>query len=150
MKELNIWSPLLRKMRFYEKKIQRLIDQSIPLEKWIIIPKDALWSLGYLDICGVYVLYFRKKIIYIGVSCQIAKRIQAHFSNFPKQYDQKISAIKIKRFNHNKAGWVPSRAENLEKDLIRRLRPKYNIYIPHKYCLADYLPSGRFNAFNAR
>jgi len=115
---------IYNQLKKYSNEIQknrRKINNSIPFDKWILIPKEEI-LLENLYISGIYILYFNRGIFYIGISRKIGQRIMMHFEN----YDEVINKIKIKRFKDWKL------AELMEKKLINRIRPKNNKQIISK------------------
>lgn len=109
------------------------IENSIPRNRWIEIPIDEkFWK--YFDYRGLYAIYSKEKIIYIGISSSIYSRLNSHmFSDNNKfRNKEKISKIKIKIKSDPEDSFL---LQYLEKRLIDKLRPKYNKQIVSKYIL---------------
>ena len=115
---------IYNQLKKYSNEIQEAkskIDNSIPFDKWVLIPKIEM-LLENFYISGIYVLYFNGGIFYIGISKKIGQRIMTHL----EYHNDLIYRIKIKRFKN----W--QLAELMEKKLINRIRPKNNKQIISK------------------
>ena len=109
------------------------IDKSIPKNKWIEIPvENKYWC--FFEYQGLYAIYNKSKIIYIGVSSNINLRLKSHKDyNGKFKGKEKISKIKIKI---SSLSWRS--LEYIEKCLILKLKPKYNKQIISKNTLKFY------------
>ena len=115
-------------IKFKSKVIE--IDKIIPRNKWIEIPiENKYWS--FFEHQGLYAIYNKGKIIYIGISSNINSRLKEHTSyNGKFKGREDIQKIKIKIISLN---WALS--EYIEKRFILRLKPKYNKQIISKNIL---------------
>ena len=114
------------------------IDKIISRNKWIEIPiENKYWC--FFEHRGLYAIYNREKIIYVGVSSNINLRLKDHASyNGRFKGKEYISKIKIKISSLNML-----LLEYIEKRFILRLKPKYNkqtilkrtLEINHKHLL---------------
>lgn len=95
--------------------------------KWITYCFDT-FDLDFLKKPGVYVVYEKHRIIYIGSSYDVKKRIQTHDINFSRYSNTiqtpwgKFKKVKIKVSYTRKFGDWAMR----EIRLINRLKPKHN------------------------
>lgn len=109
------------------------IDKIIPKNRWFEIPIEYKY-FRYFKYPGLYALFNRKKIIYIGISSDIGRRVESHIEN--KAF-KNIHKIKIKASSLEK-----SFIEYIEKRLIQRLKPICNKQIISKItlkCVREYL-----------
>lgn len=106
------------------------IDQIIPKNKWFEIPiEDGYWR--FFEYQGLYAIYEKNKIIYIGLSSNINLRLRSHTRIDRKFKGQKnISKIKIKI---SLLDW--RLLEYIERRFILRLKPKYNKQFVSRYYL---------------
>lgn len=97
------------------------IDKIIPRNRWIEIPiENNFWC--FFEHKGLYAIYNKSEIIYIGITSNINSRLKEHISYEGKFRDQeKIFKIKIKI-----SSLKQPLLEHIEKRFISRLKPKYN------------------------
>jgi len=104
-------------------EINKIVDSYFPYEKIIQIPINE-YFFHFLAIRGIYFLYTNNKIVYIGISTNIGKRLRAHIIN--KNTDKKdITSIKVIRYQRGDDIFI------LETQLIEYFKPFYNKRNPH-------------------
>ena len=106
------------------------VDKIIPRNRWIEIPlEEKYWK--YFEFQGLYAIYNKRKIIYIGVSADICARLKSHIHwNGEFRGEENVTKIKVKFSSLNR--YI---LEHIEKNFISRLRPKYNKSIVQKNIL---------------
>jgi len=105
-------------LRGFLKEINDLLDRKIPIRTVLSVPIN--WELfQYLVFTGIYVLYSRKELIYIGYSSDISRRLSAHFS-LNSQFKVKIKKVKIIRL------YDSDDVFGIEAKLIEHFKPSYN------------------------
>ena len=107
------------------------IDNIIPRNRWIEIPTDKkYWK--YFEFKGLYAIYNKNKIIYIGLSTNIYLRLKSHIHwNGEFRGEENVTKIKIK-ISPLKTFLL----EHIETTLISKLHPKHNKRIVPKNILA--------------
>jgi len=105
------------------RKIESIIEKSFPFNSIISVPiHDMISQFLYID--GVYILYSKKKIIYIGASSNVGLRLKAHFSNYKDEITD-VDIIRIKK-NDDFGGIIA-----LEAFLIDHFNPIHNKTNPY-------------------
>jgi len=105
-------------MKNFKKEINEIIDKYIPYGILTFVPINRS-VIHFVLVTGIYILYSKKEIIYIGCSSNIGERLKNHlYANSP--YKNKITDIAIVRFNEWKE------ASFVEAKLIKRFKPPYN------------------------
>jgi excinuclease UvrABC nuclease subunit len=82
------------------------------------INKKNFKVVDFFNISGIYFLKQGNKIVYVGESTCIMSRIVQHYKENVKQFDS-FQILENKLSNKQRL--------NLEKRLIKKFRPKYNI-----------------------
>ena len=114
------------------------LEKLIPRNRWIEIPIEDkyLYSFQYQ---GLYAVYTKYGLVYIGYSINLGSRLLSHISYYNNfKDDEPISKIKIK-ISSLKLPFL----QHLEKKYIFRLRPKYNKFIVSEVIL-------KTNAYNLK
>ena len=104
------------------KDIESTISQYFPFGKVVFIPKNRK-LIDHLMINGVYILYSKNKIVYIGMSGKIGIRLLSHLFNvseYNSSYKNGITKIAIIRLPDN---FNPM---SVECRLIEYFKPYYN------------------------
>lgn len=113
-----------------KRSIKRIIDRDIPFETILSTPVDEQF-LRYLFVSGVYILYERDEILYIGASEYIGNRISSHLKNGEKNlFGYRITHAKVIRFKESDDIF------DIESALIARLCPKFNKTINPEFPMA--------------
>jgi len=74
-------------------------------------------ALKFFGISGIYFLYDKNELVYIGESRCIISRVSCHYEDSEKQFDKFTFSVFV--------GTNDARKRK-EKALIRRFKPKYN------------------------
>jgi len=116
-------------IRILFKKIYDLINQEIKIHVPVSIPLDQ-FIINLLCFPGIYILYSKQKIAYIGFSDNIGNRIINHLDRmnrfkrqsikFHEPVLDEITKIKIIRFNNGREAYM------VEGFLIEHFAPLYN------------------------
>lgn len=109
------------------KEINKTIDSYIPYWLVIQIPVNS-FLFNFLHISGVYILYSKKEILYIGCSDNIGNRLRVHLSN-NSSYRKEVVSIEIIRFRDYENPY------GVEAELINKFKPKYNKAYPYGYSI---------------
>lgn len=78
--------------------------------------ESKIINLPFTKYCGVYLLYLNQKIVYVGVSCDIAVRLSQHWTARQKYWDD----VKIIEENDY------LKAIEIENYFIDNYNPMYN------------------------
>ena len=98
--------------------IKKVIDSHLPYRQIVSIPIDKL-LFHYLKINGVYILYSKNDVVYIGTSKNIGGRLSCHiYSN--NLYGKEITKIEVIRLGKN------INPLEIESRLIIEFKPDYN------------------------
>ena len=110
---------MIKNTKQFPGEISEIIDSYFEYYKIILIPNNR-FVFHFLYISGVYILYSKKGIFYIGASSNIGQRLKAHFfksSPYNKNNIRKIAIIRLQD-HENPYG--------IEAELINRFKPVYN------------------------
>jgi len=102
------------------KQIERLINEYYPINKVAQMPSNPFWHSFLSGRSGIYILFNKENIIYIGLSNDLGSRLDAHFHS-PK-YGKEIRSVGIIRMNYE--DWFV--CATIEASLINKLNPCYN------------------------
>ncbi len=97
----------------------REIKKKIIKDKKSKIEQKTFKVVDFFNISGVYFLKQGKRIVYVGESTCIMSRIMQHFKENVKQFDS-FQIIEKRNFSDKQR-------LSLEKSLIEKFKPKYNI-----------------------
>lgn len=133
-----------RKVAEIDEKIVE-IDKMVPKDMWIELPSHSqYWR--YFDYFGLYMIFGKDEILYIGISTNIYSRLKAHIIDDRFRGNEKVHKIKIKISSSQQDLYKSdSFLEYLEKRLIFKLRPKYNKQIISKDLLRFSVARPRYS-----
>ena len=89
---------------------------AIKADHIIIKPHKKRISVSDLQLAGIYLLYRKKRIVYIGQSCDIRSRINSHKGKASRKRFDEVRIIKCRK--DRRLYW--------ESYLIRKYQPEYN------------------------
>ncbi len=113
------------------KEIEALLDKHFLINNLAQIPFDPFLCNFLNYIKGVYILFSKHKIIYIGLSYNMGLRLSEHFNHFNNsEHRDKITSIGIIRLNYK--DWYD--IATIEAWLISRFNPTYNNDNKHFNC----------------
>ena len=109
---------IIAQIEQFPKDIEKIVDFYFPHETAIWIPLDNKF-LHFLNINGIYLLYSKNKINYVGISSNIGSRVRTHYFNGTEDRKEFTDVIII-RFQEN-IDIIP-----IEARLIDYFNPIYN------------------------
>jgi len=119
-------------LRGFLKEINDLFDRKIPIRTVVSVPANC--ELFYhLSFIGIYILYSRNKLLYIGYSSEVGRRLLAHFS-LASQFKVRIKKVKIIRLYNSDDVF------GIEAKLIEHFKPPYNKTNAYLDRYKDYSP----------
>lgn len=100
---------------------------------------------GFLDVtalraAGIYALTWRSRVVYVGQARDLAQRLARHRSNMNssrKRYSWEPRSNKMMFDGAHILPCAPNELDRLEREMINRYRPRYNIHhrpptaVPH-------------------
>jgi len=103
---------------FFSEEIERIINKNFPINHLVKIPGESSYCKYLSERWGIYILFAKKNILYIGLSSDLGSRLNKHFHN----YGDKIKSVGIIRLNYK--DWFEGEA--IETGLINNFKPLYN------------------------
>lgn len=117
LKELQLDKEAEILKREQEDKDPKEILRKIRVKEQNRLAKDKISIDTYFGIPGVYFLFKDEELVYIGESQCIFTRISQHIKEDKKQFDS---------FRYTKMGTGEEHRKKVERNLIKKYRPKLN------------------------